>query len=218
MALSIDDYPFAFDPDPARFDYEISQLIKGDTVKMPRVGAIVAVGSSTMRVWHPRIEADLDGLTIIPRGFGGSQFSDAIFFADQIILPYRPRAVLVYEGDNDIANGKSPERVLGEIQFMVGYCRSTLPDLRFYVVSIKPSIARADHWPAMVEANAMMKEWCAATDGVTYIDAATPLLDEFGQLRTDIYLDDNLHLNDHGYDLWAAAIAPVLQKNELYFE
>lgn len=207
-------YPMQGDPDPLRFEDQIRKFLQEDAVNLPPAGAIVGVGSSSLRMWHDRIQRDLEGLTIIPRGFGGSQFSDAIYFARELILKHRPRAILVYEGDNDAAHGKSPERILADLRYLAKLCRGEVPELRFYVISIKPSPSRWEIWPRMAEANRLMREWCEATEGATYIDVATALLDEKGLPREGIFLDDQLHLNQAGYDLWAAAIAPVLLAGE----
>lgn len=217
-AISIEDYPTEFSPDPLRYASEVAALGMNDTPSSPPNHAIVCTGSSTMRGWHPRIENDLAGLTVIPRGFGGSVFSDVIYFADELILKYHPRAVLIYEGDNDIAIGKSPEAVLDDLKFLVDLCRETLPDLRFYVLGIKPSGARWSIWPTMVEANELMAQYCDITEGLVFVDVALPLLTDDNTPRSELFIGDQLHLNWDGYDVWTEAIAPVLIQHESPFE
>jgi lysophospholipase L1-like esterase len=212
------EYPHPWDPDPERFSDSIKKFAEKDQVLMPPKGALVATGSSSMAMWHKTIRGDLAGLTVIPRGFGGSHFSDVIYFIDEVILKYQPRAVLIYEGDNDITGGKTPERIRDDLRFLVEHCRKTLPDLRFYVLSIKPSIAREALWPKMQTANAMLKAYCEATEGCHFIDVASALLNEDGGMREDIFLKDMLHLNNLGYQLWTKAIAPVLLETEKVWE
>ena len=112
------DYPHPFEPDPARFAGDIAAFAKADETNPPSKGAIVCTGSSSMRMWHPRIREDLEGLTVIPRGFGGSHYSDVIHYMDELILKYEPRAVLIYEGDNDANFGKSPQRIFHDFKFL----------------------------------------------------------------------------------------------------
>ncbi len=181
-------------------------------------GAIVCVGSSSMRMWHKRIEQDLAPLTIIKRGFGGSNYNDALTFADRIITNYKPRAVLVYEGDNDIAQGVKPLHVALACKAFVDHLRSKLPDVRVYVISVKPSIARERMWKNMDEANQLMKKYCGMHDYLEFIDVAAVLNDKNGKVKQDIFIKDNLHLNEKGYDLWAGAIKEVLLKHELKYE
>lgn len=185
---------------------------------MPEPGAIVGVGSSSMRMWHSRIQKDLPGMTVIPRGFGGSHYSDVIYYVSDLILRYKPRAVLIYEGDNDVSSGKSAERVFEDLEFLVKLCRQALPDLRFYVIGIKPSVARRHHWPEMRRANEMKRVFADGRDGIVFIDLAPGMLDDEGGPRADILLDDNLHLNQRGYDIWAETIATVLIPAERDFE
>ncbi|NRA37629.1 MAG: hypothetical protein HRU15_05775 [Planctomycetes bacterium] len=181
-------------------------------------GSIVCVGSSSMAMWHSRIEKDLAPLTIIKRGFGGSNYHDAIHYAHRIITNYKPRAVLVYEGDNDTAQGVSPENVQRACQLFVKTLRDELPELRIYLISVKPSFARASMWDRMQAANALMKTYCEQNDYLTFIDIATPLHNPDGTLMDDIFIKDKLHLNQKGYDIWSKTIKDVLFKSEGAYE
>lgn len=218
QTTSLEDYQGRLDPDPERFAQAIADYEASDLESMPPEGAILATGSSSMRMWQNRIQEDLAGLTVIPRGFGGSHFSDVIYYAERIIFPYKPRAILIYEGDNDTSHGKSAETVLADMKFLIDYCRSSLPDVRFYIISVKPSVARESVWPIAQKANSLMKGYCDSADGVTFVDVAAPLLNEDGSARDDIFIKDMLHLNQKGYDLWANAIAPVLLDAEGSYE
>ncbi len=214
-------------------DFDISKVYKSPTAKweskianfekhaakghLPE-NAIVCVGSSSMAMWHGRIEKDLAPLTIIKRGFGGSNYNDAITFAHRIITNYKPRAVLVYEGDNDIAQKVSPENVARACDLFVKTLREKLPEVRVYVISVKPSISRQKMWPDMLKANKYMKEYCEKHDYLTFIDVGEVLLNEDGSIKTDIFIKDNLHLNQKGYDLWSAHIKAALMKGEAKYE
>ena len=217
QALSRADFG-EFKPDPTRFASTIEAYLEKDAEEMPPEGAIVGVGSSSMVGWHYRIKEDLAPLTIIPRGFGGSSMSGAIYYAEDIVTKYKPRAIIVYEGDNDIASGKSPETILKHFKFFVELCRSKLPEVRFYFISIKPSVARWDMWPEMVEANKLLSDFADTDSGITYIDMGKALLDDNGQPKEGIFKKDNLHLNDYGYDFWSAACAEVIIPAEKEFE
>jgi lysophospholipase L1-like esterase len=212
------DYPHALEPDPDRFAHAIKGFEAADAANPPREGAIVCTGSSSMRMWHPRIKEDLPGLTLIPRGFGGSHYTDVIHYLDVLILKHKPRAVLLYEGDNDAAYGKSPERIFEDFKFLVARCREQLPKLRIYVIGAKPSIARWNLAEKMQAANAMIAGFCRANEGFTYIDVWPFLLADNGEPRLELLIEDKLHLNEAGYDAWANAIAPLLQQGEAGFE
>ncbi|MBN2321684.1 MAG: hypothetical protein JXR49_21575 [Acidobacteria bacterium] len=148
----------------------------------------------------------LNPLTIIHRGFGGSIMNDALYYADRIVIPYKPRAVLLYEGDNDTAFGIPPEKIIETFDTFVKKIHQVLPETRIYVISIKPSLSRWKIWDAMKKANALLKAKCETNPLLTCIDVATPMLDEKGALLPDIFIQDNLHLNEKGYNIWSEAI------------
>jgi lysophospholipase L1-like esterase len=212
------DYPRVFEPDPSRFASAIAEFQAADAANPSPKGAIVCTGSSSMRMWHPRIKDDLPGLTLLPRGFGGSHYTDLIHYLEALVFKYQPRALLLYEGDNDASYGKTPERIFQDFKFLAEQCRKQLPDLRLYIIGAKPSVARWAIAEQMQVSNAMIQDYCRANPGFTYIDVWPQLLDGNGQVRPELFLEDKLHLNLVGYDHWAAAISPVLLSNEAVFE
>jgi hypothetical protein len=205
-------------PDPQRLAGEIQAFLAEDARNPPPPEAIVCLGSSSMRAWHTTIRADLAPLSLVPRGFGGSTMYDAFRFADRLVIPYRPRAVLLYEGDNDIALKVPPEQVLAAFAAFVDKVRAALPDLRIYVISIKPSPSRWALWPGMQEANRLLQAACIADSQLTYIDVASPMLGENGEPQPSIFLPDMLHLNAAGYVIWRKAVRPVLLQYEVRYE
>lgn len=205
--------------DPQRWEKAIQAFEAEDKKFPPPEGAIVGIGSSSMRFWHKTIHTDLSPLTIIPRGFGGSTMEDARYYADRIVIPYKPRAVLLYEGDNDIGAFKlTPERILEIFKGFVAKIHSALPQTRIYVISIKPSILRWNAWPQMEKINQLLKAFCESTALLTYIDMASSMLDENGDPKKDIFLSDKLHLNEKGYELWTKSIRAVLIPGEVQYE
>ena len=147
---------------------------------------------------------------MVQRGFGGSEIAEVIHYAPRIVLPYRPRLIVLYAGDNDLAAGKSPQTVFRDYQSFVALVRSTLPETRIVFLSIKPSGAR---W-ALVEkvraANALVREYSATHAGLIYVDTFTPMLGADGLPRDELYLEDRLHLTPRGYALWRELLAPVI--------
>ena len=212
------DYPRVFEPAPERFASAIAEFQAADAANPPPKGAIVCTGSSSMRMWHPRIKDDLPGLTLLPRGFGGSHYTDLIYYLEALVFKYQPRALLLYEGDNDAKHGKTPERIFQDFKFLVEQCREQVPDLRLYIIGSKPSVARWAIAEQMQRNNAMIQDYCRAKPGFTYIDVWPQLLDGNGQVRPELFMEDELHLNSAGYDRWTAAIAPVLLRGEAAFE
>lgn len=196
-------------PDPARFADEIRAFSALDQVEMPPPGGVLFVGSSSIRMWES-LEEDFPAHRVVGRGFGGSHFSDLLHYADQIVFPYEPRMILVYEGDNDIASGRTPAHVYGDYREFVGRVRERLPETSVAFIAIKPSVARWDHIDAIRAANQLIEEHAAADSQLMYIDVATPMLGPDGQPREELFIDDGLHLSREGYDLWRDMVASYL--------
>ena len=205
-------------PDPKRFEKRITAFEAKDEKTPPPAGAILCTGSSSMVGWHGTIEKDLAPLTVIPRGFGGSTMHDVLHYADRVVIPYRPRAILVYEGDNDIACGIEPEKARDTYAAFAGKIAKALPGTRIYFIAAKPSIRRWKMWPRMKALNNLVKEMCVGNKMLTFIDVAPAMLDDTGTPRKDIFKADNLHMNRQGYTLWTEVVKPVLMENESKFE
>ena len=205
-------------PDPERFEQAIRQFEISDSLLAPPTGAIVCTGSSSMRGWHSTIKEDLSPLTVIPRGFGGSNMNDALYYADRIVLSYKPRAILIYEGDNDIAQGISPEVIKDTFLAFTKKIRKELPKCRIYFISIKPSISRWGMWPDMTEANRLIAKECKKNKRLKFIDVGSGMLDDTGEPLKEIFKEDMLHMEREGYLIWKDAVRKVIVKKELFYE
>jgi lysophospholipase L1-like esterase len=197
-------------PDPARWQADVDALLARDAAAPPAPGAVLAVGSSSIVHWHPTLARDLAPLTVIPRGFGGSTINDLLHYTDRLVIPARPRAILVYEGDNDIGGGVFPETFAATYAEFLARIREELPETRVYVLAIKPSPSRWELWPRMEKANQLLAGLCAADPLVTYVDIATPMLDAAGQPRPELFTGDMLHMNEAGYALWTGVVRAVM--------
>lgn len=204
--------------DPGRFEKEIQKFEKSDAEKMPPAGAVLCIGSSSMRMWHPTIKEDLAPLTVIPRGFGGSTMNDVLHFADRIVIPYKPRAILLYEGDNDTKAGVSVELFTKTFKSFIKKVHGALPETRIYLLSVKPSISRIKLMPVMKKFNVVMQKAAGKDPLITYIDIFNPMLDESGKPLSHIFKSDNLHMNRDGYLIWKKAVRPVLVEAEKKYE
>ncbi len=207
------------DHDPKRHIREVRAFTDADAQSLPPPGAILCIGSSSMRLWNSDIAKDLAPLTVIPRGFGGSNMNDVIHYMDRIVLPYKPRAIVLYEGDNDIAGGVTPEHFRDTFLEFVNRVHHRLPGTRIYVLAIKPSIYRWNLWPQMHAANLLLAETCEQHADLTFVDTTGVMLDpKTGKPRQNLFIHDNLHMNREGYLLWRDLLKPLLLQQELRFE
>jgi lysophospholipase L1-like esterase len=182
------------------FETEIVAFEKWDRQNaVPRDG-ILFVGSSSIRLW-PTAESFPD-LPVINRGFGGSTIADVNRYTDRIVLKYRPRTIVFYAGDNDIAGGKSPQQVFSDFKQFVEQVKKEMPDTNVIYLSIKPSPSRAKLWPKALQANSLIEEFMQSNPHRAYVDIATPMLGDDGKPRKELFLDDDLHMNEAGYKIW----------------
>lgn len=200
--------------DPARFEPDVQAFEAADVQAPPPAGAVLCTGSSSIRLWHDTLAADLAPLTVVGRGFGGSNMHDLYHFLDRLVLKHKPRAILIYEGDNDIAQGVPAEHVAEVFGWLLDRIEQELPGCRVYMLAAKPSPARWEHWPEMSRLNAMLAATAQEHGHVTFIDIATPMLGNDGQPRPELFVEDRLHLNRAGYELWRDTIRPVLVQAE----
>ena len=196
---------------PERFKDEIGKFSKEETVADAK-NLNLFTGSSSIRVWNDIGERFPDH-NILNRGFGGSQMSDLLFYADELILQYEPEQIFIYEGDNDIASGKSPDEILATADSLLQKIRSQLPRrVKVYFISAKPSVARWDLRDKYISFNTQLKAWTEAQKNVGYIDVWNPMMAADGEVMKDIFVNDNLHMNPKGYDIWARVMAGYLSK------
>jgi hypothetical protein len=209
ILLQIADAQSVEDPDPLRFEEEINRFEEFDSKNSFPEDAILFVGSSSIRMW--KTAEAFPEMPVINRGFGGSHFSDLMHYYDELVLPYAPSVGVLYEGDNDVASGKSNDQVFEDYLEFTDRLMSDFPDVRLVFVPIKPSGSRWDLWPQMKEANQRIKEHMSENDQFYYVDLASPILGSDGTPDNSLFLDDLLHLNEDGYAKWNTAIRPTLE-------
>lgn len=198
------------DPDPARFAEEIAAFEAWDRRNTPPEQPVLFVGSSSIRMW-PTAER-FPHLAVVNRGFGGSHLSDVLHYLPETVLRYEPRAIVLYEGDNDVASGKSPEQVLEDYRTFVRAVHEAQPGTPIVFVAIKPSLSRWALWPEMQRANTLVRRFSEAHPALYYADLAAPMLGREGKPDPALFVEDGLHLSEAGYDLWDRALQPVLDQ------
>jgi len=195
----------------AQWEDAFAAFDAADRLHAPSPGGVVFVGSSSIRLWDG-LESQFGARpVIIKRGFGGSRLSDCTHHLDRLVTRYQPRLMLVYEGDNDVAEGRTPLEILQSFQAFVDGVHRKLPATRIAFISIKPSPLRHELLPQIREANALIRDYTGSQQTLEYIDVFTPMLDADGAPRADLFRADALHLNDAGYALWKRVIAERLR-------
>ncbi|MEO7718412.1 MAG: GDSL-type esterase/lipase family protein [Capsulimonas sp.] len=199
-------------PADAPFASEINAFAKADQKQMPPTGAVLFIGSSSIRLWDT-LAKDFPEIPVINRGFGGSLVAQSTLYADRIAIPYKPKIIVMYAGTNDLDNGtRTPEQVLQDYKDFVAKVHAALPDTRIVYLSVNPSVLRWKQEAHILEANHLIEEFTLATNSKTeklnFINSHSPLLSPEGLPQPNLLRADGLHLNADGYQVWASIVKP----------
>ncbi len=199
------------DPDPHRFDDEIDSFRYWDAKNAIPDDPILFVGSSSIRMW--KTAESFPGLPVVNRGFGGAHISDMLFFKQDILLKYKkPACIVMYCGGNDVAGGKSAERVVQDFKTWWAVVRDNFPGTPLVYIPIKPCPNRWRIWEEESKANRMIKKICEDDALLYYADIAAPMLQTGQPPANDLFLDDKLHMSDKGYKMWTAVVQKAIEE------
>lgn len=192
---------------------EIQNFKKQDSLNPPAKDQILFVGSSSFAMWKD-VQNYFPGYRILNRGFGGSSLPDVIRYVDDVIIPYQPKQIVIYCGENDLAASDTVTSmmVLDRFKQLFSLVRNQLPKVPIVYISMKPSPSR-QHLSAKVElGNKLIKKFLKKKKRTAFVDVYHKMLNTEGKPMPDIFLEDNLHMNAKGYAIWQKAIEPYLKK------
>jgi lysophospholipase L1-like esterase len=190
-----------------KYEKEILAYEKQDSLAMPAKGQILFIGSSSFRLWKTFTRDMQDLPPSINRGFGGSTLAEALYYFDRMVAKYQPTWVFMYEGDNDLSQGKAPVVIAAEYDEFKARLAKQVPGANFVYVAARPSIDRVALREKQRELNALIK-----AKGGYFIDMHSPFFLPDGSLMTDIFVADRLHLNEKGYVIFANQIRAFVLK------
>lgn len=193
---------------PQRWEQAIQQFEKQDEMQAPPENAVLFVGSSSIRLWN--LPAFFSDAKVINRGFGGSEIADTLHYADRIVVKYKPRVIVFYAGDNDIAKKKTAEQVFDDFRRFAELVQKELPETKLVYIAIKPSVKRWEMWPTQKTANEKIRDYCQQHKNLAFADITTPMLGEDGKPRPELFVQDGLHLSEAGYKVWTKVITPLI--------
>ena len=204
--------------DFSRRELEVRNFEENDRRNPPKPGAILFTGSSSIEHWKS-LAVDFEPHYVLSRGFQGGGISDVTYFSRRIIVPYKPKMIVFYAGENDLVKGRSPERVLTDFDFFMKKLRMELPDVTTGFISIKPSPGRAWLLDRIRTSNRLIEQYTTEHKRIRYIDVFTPMIDKTGTIRKELFDTNNsVHMNKTGYQVWRSIIAVHLNNSEVPFE
>lgn len=190
-----------------RFQQEVARL----AARPARPGGVVFVGSSIFREWKT-VPADMRPLPAVNLAFGGSRTWEVLYYADRLVLPWRPRIIVYYCGSNDINAGQDAPGIARRFRLFVEHVHAQLPDTRIFFTSINRAPQKRDRWDVVDAANAAIAAYARRTPHVGFIDVNPALFDAQGAPRLDLYRADQLHFHPAAYREFAHLIKPVVQR------
>ena len=194
---------------PTQWEKEIAAFERADRRRRPSPGGIVFIGSSSVRLWKT-LETDFAPLPVLNRGFGGSEIADATFFVPRILIPYRPRQIILFAGTNDINARHTPRQVATDFLDFVLTVRRSLPRTGVAYIETTSSPSRWSQRDAVIEANALISRLCQRNE-VAFVPVREKLFGPDALPRPELFVADRLHLNEEGYKILADAVRPFLR-------
>jgi lysophospholipase L1-like esterase/dienelactone hydrolase len=197
-----------------RFAKEVEAFEKADEVESYSDNALLFTGSSYIRLWKT-IKKDLAPAEIIHRGFGGSRIAEMAYYVPKIAFGHNLKAIFMYTGSNDISGStgdKSPLQILACYQYIVKILRNRFPQIPIYYIAISPNERRWAVWDKIQETNHLIEEYSRANPNLHFIKTAQALLGPDGTYQPGLYIDDKLHFNAKGYEIWTEIMKNYLPK------
>ena len=203
-------FPEKPDPNPERFSDDFKKFARNEqSSKIQTEEITLFTGSSSIRMWES-LESDFPELNLINRGFGGAHLSDVLHYYDRLFTKYRPQKIVLYCGENDLWSGKSVGRVMKDFHALWAKINIDLPATTLVYLSCKPSPKRISKWNTYQSLNLLIKNLAQRDNKLTFVDISPTLLRPNLSFYPGLWKNDDLHLNQAGYDRWTAWIRPTL--------
>jgi lysophospholipase L1-like esterase len=196
--------------EPDKWEPAIQKFEEQDKQNPPPKHGIVFVGASSIVRWN-LAEWFPDVKDAVNRGFGGSEMADSAKYAGRVVVPYAPRTVVLYPGENDIARGTTPQTVGAGFVKFYQTVHSALPNTRIIVIGLKPTPARWHLNDKFLDANNRIRSYCQSHSQCIYLDVTAAMLGPDGTPKPELFISDGQHMTPAGYKIWTALIRPRLQ-------
>ena len=197
-------------PEVSRWEADIQAFEEVDRQNPPAKGGVLFIGSSSIKGWRT-LKEDFPEVNSINRGFGGSQIEDSVRYARRIALPYKPRIIVLYAGENDLSGGKTPQQVFEDYRAFVRLIHAHQPQTRIIFISLKPSGRLWHIEDKIVEANRLIQQHTETSRRLDFVDIHDKMLGQDGKPHPELYQPDELHMTPAGFQIWVEALRPYLR-------
>ncbi len=193
------------------WEKDIREFERLDSVETYPENSVLFTGSSSIRLWK-NIQQDMAPYPAIQRGFGGANMADLAYYTKRIVYPHRFRAVVIFVA-NDITGGsadKKPKEVASLFAYIHKTIRQQFPGKPIYFIEVTPTNSRWKFWPQIQQVNGLIRKFCAQKSDTYFIETASLYLGEDGKPKSELFIEDQLHQNAEGYQLWTKIIKAKL--------
>jgi lysophospholipase L1-like esterase len=196
---------------PAFYD-DVQAFKKLDSLQKPATDILLFIGSSSFTRWK-NIQQDLNNPKILNRAFGGSTLLDLLRYQEDVIFKYQPQKIFIYCGENDIASSEnvSGKEVFERFKTLHQQIRKKFPKVPIYFISMKPSILRWKMRERLINGNQLIEQYIKKKRKTYFINIWDKMLNSEGLPKADIFVEDNLHMNNKGYQIWIEALKKYIE-------
>jgi len=194
-----------------RYEDYIMTLVEKSDADTEKDIDVLFFGSSSIRLWKD-LDEMMSPLKVVNRGYGGASIRDIHYNYDRVLADYNPKAFVIF-CDNDIC-GNENDLTVGEVydhyRLLFQRLEKDYPGIPVFFLSWKYSELRAGLRDKQQLVNGVMKDFAAKSTQVTFVDVNSTLLKEDGDVNSELFESDNLHINRDGYLLWTSVLKPQL--------
>lgn len=202
----------SFSQDKPAYWNDIQAIKSYDGIYNPPKHPILFIGSSSIRLWVDFNKSFAD-YTVLNRAIGGAVTKDVDRYLDDIVFPYQPKQLIIYVGENDLIKAADGDEVFEDFKKLYADLRTKLPAIPLVYISIKASPSRAAYLEKAKRVNFLVEQFLKKEKNTVYIDVYHPMLDKNGNMRPELFKEDQLHMNAAGYQIWNKLLKPHLLKD-----
>ena len=188
----------------------IDEFKEVDKATPPPDDLILFTGSSSIRFWSS-LKEDMAPHTVLNRGFGGAHIAHVNYHFNEVVKPYKPKAIVFFCGTNDLAALKSPSETFSDFKTFYSMVKKELPGTKLIVIGVKPTIAREYLIQEEKEFNNLISILASEEDLLTYVSVWDPMLTHEGKPNPALFVEDGLHINGKGYEIWTKLVRPQIE-------
>ena len=193
------------------YQEDINKFKDQDLINFPEDVEVLFTGSSSIRFWNS-LEEDMRPLKVLNRGFGGAHIVHVNYHFEDVVSRYNPQAIVFFCGTNDITALKTAKETIEDFKIFQNKVRTNLPNVPIFVIGIKPTPAREYIEEEELEYNKLIADLAAEDELLSFIDIWDAMLSEEGERIPELFVEDGLHINAKGYEIWTKLVRENLKQ------